>query len=284
MRRTADEYTSIGRWLRATQLDEVRSSLDVLRGDMSLVGPRPIRRVFFEELAHDLPAYPQRLIVWPGLTGLAQVRRGDQTSMAEKLAHDLEWIADPCASTCELLRNRLACPRQSVGGLVPRAGLMVGSSRRGAGVAASARPGSADIPARRTCSLASTTTRSSGPPTPSASCGDSARSGCRRSASGCRGTARRARRARARRARPRRAAAGPTRSCSPSSALRATRRRRRSATAVLRVRTRRARAGAESARHRRLERGELARVLGGTPRRSTNRSSHAAATMCTAPG
>ena len=61
---------------------------------MSLVGPRPIRPVFFEELSHDLPAYWQRLIVRPGLTGLAQVRRGYETSMAEKLAHDLEWIAD----------------------------------------------------------------------------------------------------------------------------------------------------------------------------------------------
>ena len=47
-----------------------------------------------EELARDLPAYWQRLIVRPGLTGLAQVRRGYETSMAEKLAHDLEWIAD----------------------------------------------------------------------------------------------------------------------------------------------------------------------------------------------
>ena len=56
--------------------------------------PRPIRPVFFEELAHELPAYWQRLVVRPGLTGLAQVRRGYETSMAEKLAHDLEWIAD----------------------------------------------------------------------------------------------------------------------------------------------------------------------------------------------
>ena len=61
---------------------------------MSLVGPRPIRPVFFEELAHELPSYWQRLVVRPGLTGFAQVRRGYETSMAEKLAHDLEWIAD----------------------------------------------------------------------------------------------------------------------------------------------------------------------------------------------
>ena len=50
--------------------------------------------MFFEELAHELPAYWQRLVVRPGLTGLAQVRKGYETSMAEKLAHDLEWIAD----------------------------------------------------------------------------------------------------------------------------------------------------------------------------------------------
>ena len=61
---------------------------------MSLVGPRPIRPRFFEELAAELPAYWQRLVVRPGLTGFAQVRRGYETSMAEKLAHDLEWIAD----------------------------------------------------------------------------------------------------------------------------------------------------------------------------------------------
>src|ERR1700704_5103708 len=97
VRRTEGECTSIGKWLKATQLDEVPQFINVLRGDMSLVGPRPIRPVFFEELAHDLPAYWQRLIVRPGLTGLAQVRRGYETSMAEKLAHDLEWIADRSA-------------------------------------------------------------------------------------------------------------------------------------------------------------------------------------------
>jgi lipopolysaccharide/colanic/teichoic acid biosynthesis glycosyltransferase len=94
VRRTHDETTTLGGWLRATQLDEVPQLWNVLRGDMSLVGPRPIRPRFFEELAAELPAYWQRLVVRPGLTGFAQVRRGYETSMAEKLAHDLEWIAD----------------------------------------------------------------------------------------------------------------------------------------------------------------------------------------------
>jgi lipopolysaccharide/colanic/teichoic acid biosynthesis glycosyltransferase len=94
VRHTDAELTRIGRWLKASQLDEIPQLWNVLRGDMSFVGPRPIRPRFFTELAHDLPAYWQRLVVRPGLTGFAQVRRGYETSMAEKLAHDLEWIAD----------------------------------------------------------------------------------------------------------------------------------------------------------------------------------------------
>jgi len=94
VRRTEAEYTRLGRWLKASQLDEIPQLWNVLRGDMSFVGPRPIRPRFFAELAHELPAYWQRLVVRPGLTGFAQVRRGYETSMAEKLAHDLEWIAD----------------------------------------------------------------------------------------------------------------------------------------------------------------------------------------------
>jgi lipopolysaccharide/colanic/teichoic acid biosynthesis glycosyltransferase len=94
VRRTEDELTGIGRWLKASQLDEIPQLWNVLRGDMSFVGPRPIRPRFFAELATDLPAYWQRLVVRPGLTGFAQVRHGYETSMAEKLAHDLEWIAD----------------------------------------------------------------------------------------------------------------------------------------------------------------------------------------------
>ena len=92
--RTRAETTRVGRRLRAMQLDELPQLWNVLRGDMSLVGPRPIRPRFFEQLASDLTAYWQRLVVRPGLTGFAQVRRGYETSMAEKLAHDMEWIAD----------------------------------------------------------------------------------------------------------------------------------------------------------------------------------------------
>jgi lipopolysaccharide/colanic/teichoic acid biosynthesis glycosyltransferase len=92
--RTQAEFTRVGRWLKKSQLDELPQLWNVLRGDMSFVGPRPIRPRFFAELARDLPAYWQRLVVPPGLTGFAQMRRGYETSMEEKLAHDLEWIAD----------------------------------------------------------------------------------------------------------------------------------------------------------------------------------------------
>ena len=117
VRRTQAEYTPVGRWLKASQLDEIPQLWNVLRGDMSFVGPRPIRPRFFAELAHDLPAYWQRLVVRPGLTGFAQVRRGYETSMAEKLAHDLEWIADrsvPLYLRC-LFVTGVRVVRQSVG-------------------------------------------------------------------------------------------------------------------------------------------------------------------------
>jgi lipopolysaccharide/colanic/teichoic acid biosynthesis glycosyltransferase len=122
VRRTKAEFTSVGHWLKATQLDEIPQFVNVLRGDMSLVGPRPIRPVFFEELAHELPSYWQRLVVRPGLTGLAQVRRGYETSMGEKLAHDLEWIADRSVRLylTTVVATGWRVLKQSVGGLMGR--------------------------------------------------------------------------------------------------------------------------------------------------------------------
>jgi len=93
-KRTPAEVTRLGGWLRASQLDEVPQLWNVVRGDMSIVGPRPIRPRFFEELCKEIPAYWQRLVVRPGLTGFAQTRMGREPSWGEKLAHDLEWIAD----------------------------------------------------------------------------------------------------------------------------------------------------------------------------------------------
>jgi lipopolysaccharide/colanic/teichoic acid biosynthesis glycosyltransferase len=93
-RRTADEQTRVGRVLRASKLDELPQLVNVLRGDMSVVGPRPIRPAFFAELCETIPQYWQRLVVRPGLTGFAQLRLTREMTWAEKLAHDFEYIAD----------------------------------------------------------------------------------------------------------------------------------------------------------------------------------------------
>jgi lipopolysaccharide/colanic/teichoic acid biosynthesis glycosyltransferase len=93
-RRTQTEVTRLGRVLRYMHLDELPQLWNVVRGEMSIVGPRPIRPAFFEELCEEIPQYWQRLVVDPGMTGFAQLRMTRETSWAEKLAHDLEYIAD----------------------------------------------------------------------------------------------------------------------------------------------------------------------------------------------
>jgi lipopolysaccharide/colanic/teichoic acid biosynthesis glycosyltransferase len=92
--RTRTEMTPVGRVLRATHFDELPQLINVLIGDMAIVGPRPIRPAFFEELCEQVPQYWQRLVVRPGMTGFAQLRITREMSWAEKLAHDLEFIAD----------------------------------------------------------------------------------------------------------------------------------------------------------------------------------------------
>ncbi len=87
--------TWFGRFLRISHLDELPQLLNVLRGEMSLIGPRPERPEFLPELERALPAFRQRLNVRPGVTGLAQVRLpADCTldSVDRKLAHDLYYI------------------------------------------------------------------------------------------------------------------------------------------------------------------------------------------------
>jgi lipopolysaccharide/colanic/teichoic acid biosynthesis glycosyltransferase len=96
--RTQSEATSVGRLLRAAHLDEVPQLWNVLRGDMSVVGPRPIRPPFFVELCVRIPQYWQRLVIRPGVTGFAQTRIAREETWADKLAHDMEYIADRSVS------------------------------------------------------------------------------------------------------------------------------------------------------------------------------------------
>jgi exopolysaccharide biosynthesis polyprenyl glycosylphosphotransferase len=111
--------TRAGRFLRQTHLDELPQLWNVLRGEMSIVGPRPERPEFVDVLERTVPFWTRRLLVKPGITGWAQLRCGyafDSRSAAEKLSYDL-WY----------LRNRnvvvdLAICAKTVGALVFRSG------------------------------------------------------------------------------------------------------------------------------------------------------------------
>jgi exopolysaccharide biosynthesis polyprenyl glycosylphosphotransferase len=84
-----------GRWIRRLHLDELPQLWNVLRGDMSIVGPRPERPEFLERLAADVPFWTQRLLVKPGITGWAQIRSAyasDSLEAQDKLSYDLWYL------------------------------------------------------------------------------------------------------------------------------------------------------------------------------------------------
>jgi lipopolysaccharide/colanic/teichoic acid biosynthesis glycosyltransferase len=83
------------RWMRRSHVDELPQLFNVIRGDMSLVGPRPERQEILEKLEEVYPQIRKRLTVRPGLTGLAQIRSGYDTTVdafRRKLEADLEYI------------------------------------------------------------------------------------------------------------------------------------------------------------------------------------------------
>jgi exopolysaccharide biosynthesis polyprenyl glycosylphosphotransferase len=87
--------TEVGRMLRRLRLDELPQLINVLRGDMAVVGPRPERPEFFEMLEESVPFWSRRLLLKPGITGWAQLRAGyasDSRSTQEKLAYDLWYL------------------------------------------------------------------------------------------------------------------------------------------------------------------------------------------------
>lgn len=87
--------TGFGKFLRRTRIDELPQLLNVIRGEMSLIGPRPEREHFENQLMKDLPLMQMRNFVSPGITGLAQVKAGyanDVKSYKQKLGHDLFYI------------------------------------------------------------------------------------------------------------------------------------------------------------------------------------------------
>jgi lipopolysaccharide/colanic/teichoic acid biosynthesis glycosyltransferase len=90
-----NRVTAVGRFLRKAHLDELPQLWNVLLGDMSLVGPRPERPEFVPRLAQAVPHYHARLLVRPGVTGLAQVQLPPDTDLASvrrKLAYDVYYV------------------------------------------------------------------------------------------------------------------------------------------------------------------------------------------------
>lgn len=84
--------TKLGKLLRASAMDESPQLLNILKGDMSVVGPRPERVFFVEKFLKTVPHYADRHAMRPGLTGLAQVNGTHDTDVREKLQYDLEYI------------------------------------------------------------------------------------------------------------------------------------------------------------------------------------------------
>lgn len=90
-----DRITNFGRFIRKMRIDELPQLWNILRGEMSLIGPRPEQVIFVDEYKKNIPNYMARHHVLPGITGLAQVKQGyvdDTEGTRKKLKHDLYYI------------------------------------------------------------------------------------------------------------------------------------------------------------------------------------------------
>ena len=87
-----DRMTKVGRVLRSTRLDEIPQFASVVTGKLSLIGPRPERKVFYDEFEKYIHGFSQRMLVKPGITGLAQVNGGYELLPEEKVVYDFEYI------------------------------------------------------------------------------------------------------------------------------------------------------------------------------------------------
>jgi lipopolysaccharide/colanic/teichoic acid biosynthesis glycosyltransferase len=82
------------RWMRSTRADELPQLWNVLRGEMSLVGPRPERPELIEEIERDVAGYARRHELPPGLTGFAQINGRYETDATYKLGYDLQYLVN----------------------------------------------------------------------------------------------------------------------------------------------------------------------------------------------
>jgi putative colanic acid biosynthesis UDP-glucose lipid carrier transferase len=89
------QTTKFGAFIRRTSLDELPQFINVLKGDMSIVGPRPERTVFVDQFKHEIPGYMQKHMVKAGITGWAQINgwRGD-TDLSKRIECDLWYIGN----------------------------------------------------------------------------------------------------------------------------------------------------------------------------------------------
>jgi exopolysaccharide biosynthesis polyprenyl glycosylphosphotransferase len=118
---TPAHQTAVGRWLRRTSIDELPQLWNVLRGDMSLVGPRPERPHFATRFTTDIPGYGDRHRLPVGLTGWAQIHglRGNETSLTERVRFDNFYIEgwSPWLDVVTLLRTAGAVVRMALSSL-----------------------------------------------------------------------------------------------------------------------------------------------------------------------
>ncbi|MDF9536106.1 exopolysaccharide biosynthesis polyprenyl glycosylphosphotransferase [Bacillus cereus] len=84
--------TKVGMFIRMTRIDELPQFFNILKGDMSVVGPRPERPIFTKEFEKQIPGFKKRLLVKPGITGWAQVNGGYDITPREKLELDIYYI------------------------------------------------------------------------------------------------------------------------------------------------------------------------------------------------
>lgn len=84
--------TKVGKFIRKTRIDEIPQLFNILKGDMSIIGPRPERPEFTQEFNEEIPGFINRLAVKPGLTGWAQINGGYDITPQEKLVEDIYYI------------------------------------------------------------------------------------------------------------------------------------------------------------------------------------------------